>query len=96
MTKVEGERLAAVEAHMETIQDDITEIKSDVKSIVAAQQAAVLAIATRDATDEAIRGARAQNGVWVRWGLPVLLTGLNVMLAFASWLGDFLLATRAN
>lgn len=77
-----------VENQITTLQTDVSEIKSDVKGLVLAQQQLALAIAVKDAAQVQNEKSRAQNGVWARWAIPVLVTLVNVALAFIAVVGD--------
>lgn len=85
-TRSEEERLAVVENQISTLQSDVTEIKSDVKSLVATQQQLALALAIKEAAEQQIQKGRASTGVWVRWILPVTFTIGNALLTAASFL----------
>jgi hypothetical protein len=85
-TKSEEERLGIVETQIATLQTDVTEIKADVKSLVAAQAAFTLALARREAAELAVGNARASTGTWVRAAVPWLLTGVGLAIAAASLL----------
>jgi len=73
-TKSEEERLAVVENQIMTLQSDVTEIKSDVKSLVATQQTLAIALAVKEAAETQHAKSRADTGVWVRWVLPIIVT----------------------
>lgn len=85
-TKSEEERLAIVETQIDTLQKDVTEIKSDVKSLVATQTLLAIALAKKEAAELAEGGARASTGVWVRAVIPWVLTGIGVSVAVLSFL----------
>lgn len=74
MTRTEEERLAVVENQITTLQQDITEIKADVKGLVLTQQQLAIALAVKNAAELQLQASRSQNGVWVRWFLPLLVT----------------------
>jgi hypothetical protein len=76
-TRSEEERLAVVEIQISTLQTDVTEIKSDVKSLVATQQQLAVALAVKNAAELQHEKSRASTGVWVRWVLPVAFTLVN-------------------
>lgn len=85
-TKSEEERLAVVETQISTLQSDVTEIKTDVKSLVATQQQLALALAIKEAAEVQQAKDRANTGIWVRWGLPVLLTIGNGLMTLGTFL----------
>ena len=86
MTKTEVERLAVVESQIVTLQQDVTEIKTDVKSLVATQASLAIALAAKNAAEEARTTARASTGTWVRSVIPWVITGAGVAVALMSYL----------
>jgi hypothetical protein len=86
MTRTEEERLAVVENQISTLQGDITEIKSDVKGLVLTQQQLAVALAVKEAAEFQSQKARAQNGVWVRWLLPLMVTLGSAVVTVAGLL----------
>jgi len=83
-TKSEEERLAVVENQITTLQSDVTEIKQDVKSLVATQTQLAIALAVKEASEAQHAKSRAQTGVWVRWVLPILVTVMSAVGAFLN------------
>jgi hypothetical protein len=80
-TQGENERLAVLESQYKTLQGDVTEIKADVKALVATQSTLAVALAVKDASALSEAKARSNNGVWVRSVLPVLMAGAALVLA---------------
>lgn len=83
-TRSEEERLAIVETQIDTLQKDVTEIKADVKSLVATQALLALNLAKKEAMEEAQGSARASTGTWVRAIVPWFLTLIAVAIAAAT------------
>lgn len=77
MTGPENERLAVLENQYASLQHDVTEIKGDVKSLVATQSALATTLAVREAAERQTLSARASTGVWIRAMIPwgIALTG---------------------
>lgn len=70
MTIKEDERLAVVESQVADLRDDVKEVKSDIKTLLAASL--VQAATTQ---------ARANTGTWVRTILPPILSGVAAFVA---------------
>lgn len=66
-TAAENERLGVLETKVSSIERDVSEIKTDVKALVASNQAVALQLATRDAAELAASQSRNQTGVWFRF-----------------------------
>lgn len=71
VTQAEGERLAVLETQMQTVQEDVAEIKIDVKTIVRGQVDALVALTATQAADMSRKRSRADIGIWVRMVLPL-------------------------
>jgi hypothetical protein len=80
-TSAENERLAVLENQYRSLQSDVTEIKSDVKALVAAHTSLATALAVKEATDARAALARGTMGVWVRATLPWLIAVVALVLA---------------
>lgn len=74
MTIKEGERLAVVESEVAHLREDVREVKSDVKSLLAAS---LINAAANTATSQ----ARASTGTWVRSFLPPIISGVLAYVA---------------
>jgi hypothetical protein len=85
-TMAENERLAVLENQYHQLQVDVTEIKSDVKSLVAQQAALATALAVKQAKDERAELARGTMGVWMRSLVPWLLMALGLTLTLINTL----------
>lgn len=80
VTAAEGERLAVLETQVKAIQTDLTEVKADVKALVAAQTAALIVHTSERAADVAHIRHRASLGVWVRATIPWVVAAAGVLL----------------
>lgn len=85
-TMAENERLAVLENQYRTLQSDVTEIKSDVKALVATQASLATALAIREAAEQEHRMARASTGVWIRSLLPLIFSGMAVLIAVLTFI----------
>jgi prefoldin subunit 5 len=83
-TMAENERLAVLENQYRTLQSDVTEIKSDVKALVATQATLATALAVKEAADTKERQSRASTGVWVRTILPLVAAIAALVLAIIN------------
>lgn len=84
-TAAENERLGVLESEVGHIKVDVTEIKADVKTLVANQNQIAIDLAARQAVESAVQRSRSQTGVWVRFfserALALLALGLSVYVA---------------
>lgn len=85
-TMAENERLAVLENQYRTLQSDVTEIKSDVKALVATQATLATALAVKEAADAKERQSRSNTGVWVRTFLPLIFSAIACGIAVVSLL----------
>jgi hypothetical protein len=86
VTAAEGERLAILETKVEAIQVDVTEVKNDVKALVAANSAFLLDQATQRAATAAHNKSRGDLGVWVRASIPWIIAGMSLGLGLFNLL----------
>lgn len=70
-----------LESQFRGLQVDVTEIKSDVKSLVQAHTGLAQALAVREATDLKLSLARASTGVWIRAILPWVVAVAALVMA---------------
>lgn len=77
-----------LESQFTNIQNDVTEIKSDVKKMMAAQAAVATALAVSKATGEQNAKDRMSTGVWVRSLIPVFLSAAALVLVVIDKLTD--------
>ena len=80
VTAAEGERLAILETKVEAIQTDLTEVKSDVKALIASQNTAMLLQASERAADMAHKKSRGDLGIWIRAAIPWAIAAFSVLL----------------
>lgn len=80
-TSAENERLAVLESQYRALQTDVSEIKSDVKALVASYTSLATALAVWEAADAAAKKSRASTGVWVRTILPWVVAAAALALA---------------
>jgi len=83
-TMAENERLAVLESQYASLQHDVTEIKADVKALVASQATLTVALAVREAADVRGKQGQAAMGVWVRSMLPWLVAVTALVLAIVN------------
>lgn len=72
--------MAVVETQINALSADVTEIKGDVKSLVATQNQLAIALAIKNAADAQESVARASTGIWVRMFLPLLVSAGALVL----------------
>lgn len=80
----ENERLAVLENQYNALQTDVTEIKGDVKSLVATQQQLALALSIREATEAAQVRGRRDTGTWVRSFLPLVMSAIAAIVSIVA------------
>lgn len=87
MTKGEQERLGILETKVDSIQEDISEIKVGVAGLVAAQALVALQLANRQAVEDSNAKRRAGISQWGRAVLPVMLSllGGGFLFGFANF-----------
>lgn len=85
-TMAENERLAVLENQYRTLQSDVSEIKTDVKALVATQATLATALAVKEAADAKERKSRSDTGVWVRTVLPLIAAIAALLLALVNTL----------
>jgi hypothetical protein len=85
----ENERLAVLENQYTALQHDVTEIKADVKALVASQSSLAVALAVREAADQRGKQGQAAMGVWVRSMLPWLIAVAALVLAIVNTIVRF-------
>jgi hypothetical protein len=83
-TMAENERLAVLENQYALLQTDVTEIKSDVKALVAQQSALATALAVKSARDERAEQARGTMGMWMRSLVPWILMAIALTLTIIN------------
>lgn len=69
-----------LEVKVGALQKDVTEIKSDVKALVQAQQAATVLHAAEMSAEMAHRKSRGDLGVWVRASIPWVIALGSLLL----------------
>jgi hypothetical protein len=80
VTAAEGERLAILETQMQSVISDVSEIKSDVKTLVSGQMNALIALTADQAASRAHAQSRGELGVWVRSLLPLIVGVGSILL----------------
>ena len=85
-TIAENERLAVLESQYKTLQSDVSEIKSDVKALVANQMQLATALAVRDAATMEASNLKGSAGVWVRSFLPLVFAMAAVVISILNTL----------
>lgn len=73
-----------LESRVQDLQSDVSEIKSDIKGLVASQAAVATALAVREAAELQRATDRGGTGVWVRSMLPVLLMAIAILLTIIN------------
>lgn len=86
MTPVEGERLAVLEVKVSDLQTDVTEIKTDIKTLIRVQQAQDVASAVERAAESAHRKSRGDLGVWVRASIPWIIASGALVLGVVNFI----------
>lgn len=88
MTRLEIERLAVLEQQYYALQKDVSEIKLDIKSLIATSVESQLdrnrlvgLLEVNDALDRRSAQTRGTIGVWVRAALPWVLAFLALLLS---------------
>lgn len=84
MTREENERLGVLETEVSHIKADVTDIKSDVKTLLTNQNNAALALAVKYAAEAANSRGREKTGMWVRFlserAIAILALGASVLV----------------
>lgn len=76
--------MSVLEEKVGSIERDVTEIKADVKSLIASQAAFGQELAVRDARDARAKESRSAMGVWSRSMVPWVLTGIALFLTILN------------
>lgn len=84
MTKEENERLGIVETRIDGIVADVTEIKSDVKTLIATQNQLAMNLATKEAAEKAVSDQKGAESAFRRWLAPIVITILNIAVGAVS------------
>lgn len=83
--KTDGEAIAAIQAQMNDVQTNITEIKSDIKSILVnlAATGTQNALLNKEVTElqREINDLKTKSGFW-RWMSPTLAAAAGSVLTF--------------
>jgi len=77
MTGPESERLAVLETKVDMLASDVSEIRTDVKSLMAHME-------RTDAQQVARAEARGATGVWVRSAIPWVIGAMAVLLTLVN------------
>lgn len=85
MTKTEIERLAIVETKVDDVQTDLTEVKNDVKLLVATQATLAIALAAKNAADEQHTKDRESTGRWLKTFGGWVVAGVSALVAVANF-----------
>lgn len=85
-TAAENERLGVLEIEVAHIKTDVGEIKSDVKSLIAAQNAVAVQLAAKNAAETAVSSSHATQGVWVRFVTERAIAIAALVAALISFL----------
>jgi hypothetical protein len=84
MTKEENERLGIVETQVAGIMSDVTEIKADVKTLIATQNQLAMNLATKEAAENAVAVSKGVDSAFRRWLIPLIVTVVNIVLAVVA------------
>jgi phage shock protein A len=86
VTAAEGERLAVLETKVDALQKDMSEIKTNVKTLVDGQIAALVALSSEKAAERTREQSRASTGVWVRTILPLLVAAVAALIGVINFI----------
>ena len=74
MGQKEREEFAKVKVHMEILQDDVKDIKYNLKDFIKECRNLFATKESVCTVEEKVNNLALSNGKWVRWGIPLAVT----------------------